>query len=270
MRLKLNISPCPNDTFMFDAIVNRRIDCRGVDFDVRFADIEELNHLVCDGDVDVSKISYATIPRIAHSYKVLDSGSAMGRGNGPTLVSNCNIYHNLMNNNPKIAIPGESTTANLLLKRLYPNILSKTAMLFSEIGDAVSSGEYDAGVLIHEGRFTYQERGLQLVADLGLEWERRENTVLPLGAIVAKSSLGAETQRLISDIIRESVEFAMANPKVSREFIKEHAQEMEDSVIESHIELFVNSFSLSLGDEGRRAVTTLLGDEYSDIFISEN
>ena len=258
MKLKLNISPCPNDTFMFDAIINHRIDCRGFEFDVTFADIEELNNMVCNSKdgrcVDISKISYAILPQISGRYNLLDSGSAMGRGNGPIFVSK----HDTLPDYPKVAIPGEHTTANLLLKRLYPHIVDKTPILFSEIADAVINGEYDAGVLIHEGRFTYETKGLKLVSDLGIEWESRERVALPLGAIVIDNTLTKDVQQSIETLLRESVEYAMANPTVSRSFIKQHAQEMEESVIDSHISLFVNDYSISLGEEGHKAIKALL------------
>lgn len=258
MKLKLNISPCPNDTFMFDAIINHRIDCRGFEFDVTFADIEELNKMVCNIDtekvIDISKISYAILPQISEDYSLLDSGSAMGRGNGPILVSK----YDTLPDSPKVAIPGEYTTANLLLRRFYPQIEDKIPILFSEIGDSVINGEYDAGVLIHEGRFTYETKGLKLISDLGIEWENREGVPLPLGAIVVHNSLDQDVQISIESLLRESIEYAMANPMVSRDFIKQYAQEMDESVIDNHISLFVNEYSLSLGDEGCRAISTLL------------
>ena len=271
MKLKLNISPCPNDTFMFDAIINSRIDCHGFEFDVTFADIEELNSTVCklgaeggaSNCVDISKISYAILPKISGEYNLLDSGSAMGRGNGPIFVSK----NTTLPDSPRVAIPGEHTTANLLLKRLYPHIVDKTPILFSEVADAIISGEYDAGVLIHEGRFTYHSKGLKLVADLGLEWEKREGVALPLGAIVINNTLSLEVQKSVESLLRESIEYAMANPKVSHNFIKQYAQEMDESVIDSHIALFVNHYSISLGNEGREAIKALLGEEFSTIFV---
>ena len=178
----------------------------------------------------------------------------MGRGNGPIFVSK----HDTLPASPKVAIPGEYTTANLLLKKFYPDIVDKTPVLFSKIGDAVIEGEYDAGVLIHEGRFTYEKKGLKLISDLGVEWENSENVALPLGAIVVHNTLDQEVQESIESLVRESVEYAMANPMVSRDFIKQYAQEMDESVIDSHISLFVNSYSLSLGDDGCRAISALL------------
>lgn len=253
MRLKLNISPCPNDTFMFDAIINRRIDLDGFEFDVDYLDIEQLNQATMERKADVSKCSTAILPYITKRYSLLDSGSALGRGNGPLLVrrkgDNTPIRH--------IAVPGLYTTANALISRLFPNVAKRTPMLFSEIAEAVECGRFDAGVLIHEGRFVYERRNLELVADLGLEWERRMQLPLPLGSIVIARDLGEDVARRFDALLRRSIEYAFANPMASREFIKAHAQELEDAVIDQHIALFVNDFSLSLGDEGRRAVEQL-------------
>lgn len=254
-RLKLAISPCPNDTFMFDAIVNRRIDLRGLEFDVGYWDIEELNRLALDAENDITKCSTALMPAIVGEYALLDSGSALGRGNGPLLVRRKGETTPLR----RVAVPGEHTTANALVKRIFPEIEERVPMLFSDIAEAVERGDYDGGVLIHEGRFVYHRRNLELVADLGLEWEGRMQLPLPLGSIVARRSLGAETVALVEEVLRESIAYAFAHPEVSREFIKAHAQEMEDDVIDRHIALFVNDFSLSLGAEGRRAVERLTG-----------
>ena len=255
MRLKLNISPCPNDTFMFDAIVNRRIDLEGFEFDVEYLDIEQLNGEALCRKADITKCSTALLPYIWQHYSLLDSVSALGRGNGPLLVRRSGdttpIHH--------IAVPGLYTTANSLISRLFPLILKRTPMLFSEIAEAVEYGRFDAGVLIHEGRFVYERRNLELVADLGLEWERRMQLPLPLGSIVVARDLGSDVAERFDRLLRRSIEYAFANPDVSREFIKVHAQELEDSVIDSHIKLFVNDFSLSLGDEGHCAVEQLTG-----------
>lgn len=253
MLLKLHISPCPNDTFMFDAMINRRIDCEGLEFDVEYHDIEELNDGVLRGLADVSKISCAVLPAIVESYRLLDAGAALGRGNGPLLVRRRGEQGAIR----RIAVPGLHTTANLLIKRLFPEIEECEPMLFSRIAEAVERGDFDGGVLIHEGRFVYHKRGLELVADLGEEWERRTSLPLPLGGIVARRGLSSEITERIERVLRRSIEYAFANPMASREFVKCHAQELDDEVIESHIALFVNSFSLSLGDEGRSAIEHL-------------
>ncbi len=257
MKLKLSISPCPNDTFMFDALVNGRIDTCGLDFEVLFADIEQLNARTIARESDVSKISYAILPLIADDYMMLSSGSALGRGNGPLLVARETL--NLSDNDLRIAVPGEHTTANLLIQRLFPALTNRTSVLFSEIAGRVASGEFDAGVLIHEGRFTYSDRGLHLCADLGSEWECRTAMPLPLGGIAVAKRLGVEVAKTVENLVRTSVEYALAHPEASRDFVREHAREMDGRVTESHIALFVNDFSVDIGDVGRRAIEALTG-----------
>ena len=243
MTLRLRISPCPNDTFMFDALLNGRIDTGGLHFDVEYRDIEALNRGVQAGEADVSKISCAVLPAVADRYALLDSGAALGRGNGPLLVRRAGVH----------------TTANALMMRLFPRITERTPLLFSQIAAAVERGDFDAGVLIHEGRFVYRQRQLELVADLGQLWERTTALPLPLGGIAAKRSLPEAVRRQVETLIRQSIEYAFAHPEASRAYIKEHAQELDDAVIDAHIALFVNDYSLSLGDEGRRAVEALTG-----------
>ena len=252
--LRLAISPCPNDTFMFDAIVNKRIDLEGYTFDVEYHDIEQLNERVLGGEAEVSKCSTALLRAVGERYRLLDSGSALGRGNGPLLVRRKGETTPIR----RIAVPGIYTTANALIGRLFPDIEERVPMLFSQIAASVERGEFDAGVLIHEGRFVYERRNLELVADLGLEWERQMELPLPLGSIIVDRSLGEEVARDVERLIRRSIEYAFANPSSSRDFIKSHAQELEDDVIDKHIALFVNDFSLTLGDEGRRAVKELI------------
>lgn len=254
-RLKLSISPCPNDTFMFDAIINHRIDLDGFEFDVEYLDIEQLNQHALLHEVDITKCSTALLPYINQSYTLLDSGSALGRGNGPLLVRRVGERGIIR----RIAVPGLYTTANALIGRLFPSIAERFPMLFSEIANAVEFGQFDAGVLIHEGRFVFHRRNLELVADLGLEWEQRFGLPLPLGSIVVSRTLGEDVARRFEALLRRSIEYAFANPKISRDFVKRHAQELDDDVIDKHIALFVNDFSLSLGDEGRRAVRELTG-----------
>lgn len=249
------ISPCPNDTFMFDAIVNRRIDLGDFDFEVSYLDIEQLNAAALERKYDITKCSTALLPAINGRYTLLDSGSALGRGNGPLLVRRKGETSPLRH----IAVPGEHTTANALVMRLFPNIEQRTPRLFSEIAAAVERGEYDGGVLIHEGRFVYQRSNLELVADLGIEWEQRTGLPLPLGSIVIARDMGEDVKIAFEAFLRRSVEYAFANPDISRDYIKQHAQELDDKVIDSHIALFVNNFSLSLGEEGYRAVSRLTG-----------
>lgn len=253
-KIGLAISPCPNDTFMFDAIVNRRIDLDGFDIEVTYLDIEQLNAAALERRYDITKCSTAILGAVGDSYALLDSGSALGRGNGPLLVRRKGETAPLR----RIAVPGEHTTANRLVMRLFPDIVERVPMLFSDIAEAVERGDYDGGVLIHEGRFVYHKRNLELVADLGLEWEARMELPLPLGSIICARDMGDEVLERFEALLRRSIEYAFANPMASREFIKQHAQELDDEVIDSHIALFVNDYSLSLGDEGRRAVEALL------------
>lgn len=254
-RLCMAISPCPNDTFMFDAIINRRIDLDGFEIDVDYLDIEQLNAAALERRYDVTKCSTALLPAVDERYALLDSGSALGRGNGPLLVRRKGEQTPLR----RIAVPGEHTTANALIGRLFPAIEERVPMLFSEIAEAVERGDYDGGVLIHEGRFVYHKRNLELVADLGLEWEAQMRLPLPLGSILVARDMGSDVATAFESLLRRSIEYAFAHPDVSREFVKSHAQELDDKVIDSHISLFVNDFSLSLGDEGRRAVAGLTG-----------
>ena len=244
MNLKLNISTCPNDTFMFEAMLHGRIDTEGLVFDLHLADIEQLNGAALSGEPDISKLSYAAVPQISDRYKILNSGSARGRSNGPLLVSRYKIYPDELHD-ARVAIPGEHTTANLLLNKIYPSVKDRRAYLFSDIAEAVMTGECDAGVLIHEGRFVYRKIGLPL----------------PLGAIVVSRRLDAPLQRKIDRVLRRSIEYARANPAVSAGFVRQYAQELSEEVTRSHIELFVNDYSVDLGAEGRKAVTGLLGPE---------
>lgn len=242
---------------MFDAIVNGRIDCEGLLFEVEYHDIEELNCGVEACVPDISKISCAVLPAIKQHYRLLDSGAALGRGNGPLLVRRKGDKGAIKH----LLVPGVHTTANALVGRLFPQIEYREPMLFSKIAEAVERGDADGGVLIHEGRFVYERRNLELVADLGVEWERQTDLPLPLGGIVIKRELGDEMRSRVERVLRRSIGYAFDNPLLSRDYIKSHAQEMEDDVIEKHIALFVNDFSLSLGEQGRRAITLLTGLE---------
>lgn len=256
MRLKLYISPCPNDTFMFHALVHGLVDCEGLEFDVEYHDIEQLNSRAMAAEADVSKLSCAVLPAILKQYALLDSGAALGRGNGPLLVRRKGFEGELK----RVAVPGEYTTANALVSGLFPLIEERVPLLFSDIAEAVERGDFDGGVLIHEGRFVYERRNLELVADLGVEWERLTDLPLPLGGIVVRRELGVEIKERMERVLRRSIEYAFANPMASRDYVKAHARELEDDVIDKHIALFVNSFSLSLGEQGRKAISYLTGE----------
>ncbi len=265
--MKLHISPCPNDTFTFHAMIHGLVDTEGIAFDPVFDDIDALNRAAIQhpGDEDVVKISYAALPEAAGSFRLLESGSALGHGNGPLLVSRHKIYPDELHD-ALIGIPGELTTANRLLSIVYPGAGRKRVYLFSEIAPAVADGELDAGVLIHEGRFTYAAQGLRLVADLGQKWEELTGLPIPLGGILLNRKYPVETAERMGRIIRRSIEYAQANPEASAEYVKAHAQELDPEVRKKHISYFVNDYSLSLGERGREAVCRLTGLPAEELF----
>lgn len=256
MRLTLGFSPCPNDTFIFEALVHRRIDTEGIEYDWFLGDVEELNRRALDGSVDITKMSYHAYAWAASNYLLLDSGSALGRNNGPLVVSRRKIYPDELDD-ALIAIPGRYTTANLLFSIFWPGALRKREYLFSDIPEAVLSGEVDAGVIIHETRFTYKAMGLRKVADTGEEWDKLTGLPIPLGGIVVQRSVSDDSAARVNRAIRRSLEYARANPAASLDFIRKNAREMEAEVTREHISLYVNDFSLSLGKEGREAVERL-------------
>lgn len=258
-KMTIAYSPCPNDTFIFDALINRRIESEFA-FDVNLADVEVLNRRAWQGFYDISKVSVAALPLISDKYELLDSGAALGFGCGPLLVSRENYDPSAqVVNQLKIAIPGQTTTANLLMKLAYQEAKKKEEVLFSEIEDSILRGQFDAGVIIHESRFTYEQKGLRLLRDLGEFWESTYGVPLPLGCIVIRKDLPESTKRRVERLIRESVEFAFANPEASAEYVAAHAAEMDPEVRKSHIGLYVNQFSVSLGEKGKAAISTLLG-----------
>lgn len=258
MKLSLGFSPCPNDCFIFDAIVHQRIDLEGLEFSVLMADVEALNRLTFGSELDVTKLSYHAFAHCAHEYVLLDAGSALGRGCGPLLVARRTISSGeVAAGRLRIAIPGKYTTANFLLRLAFPKALDKSEVVFSEIENAVLHGDYDAGLIIHENRFTYEAQGLKKIIDLGEFWEHETGAPIPLGGIVVRRGLSLEVQHTMNRIMRRSVEYAFAHPDVSLPFVRQHAQEMSDDVMRRHIELYVNEYSLDLGDEGRRAVELL-------------
>lgn len=253
----IGFSPCPNDTFIFDALVNGRIDTGEYHFEPILADVEELNRMAISGKLDITKISIGAYAAASEKYIILDSGSALGKGVGPILVSRSKIESSGFQK-LKVAIPGKFTTANLLLSAFYPQITNKQEMLFSGIENAVLSGEYDAGLLIHEGRFTFEKKGLVKLFDLGEVWEHNMNIPLPLGCIAGKREISESERIAVSNLIRTSLEYGYQNPMESSQYILENAQEMEPEVIAGHIALYVNEFSLNLGTEGRNAISYLL------------
>lgn len=268
MKLTLGFSPCPNDTFIFDALIHHKIDTEGLEFEVFYDDVETLNQKAFRGELDITKLSYHAFAYVTDKYVLLDSGSALGFGVGPLLISDLEIsVSDLEKNqiddlksgmrNPLIGIPGKYTTANFLLGLAFPEATNKQVLVFSEIEDALLDNRVDVGLIIHENRFTYQDKGLKKILDLGDYWEKRTGCAIPLGGIVANRNLPLDVQHKINRVLRKSVEFAFANPKSGLEFIKQHAQEMSEEVMYKHIELYVNQYSVELGEEGRKAINLM-------------
>lgn len=256
MNLTLGFSPCPNDTFIFDAMVHGKIDTEDLEFKVYLGDVEDLNRKALQQELDISKLSYAVYGHVSKDYVLLDSGSALGQNCGPLLIARDAGL--VVDSHTKVAIPGEHTTANFLFSLAYPHSKNKKELVFNQIENAVLSGEVDAGLIIHENRFTYAEKGLKKIIDLGAWWEAETHMPIPLGGIVVKRDLPKEVQMKINRVLRKSVEYALKQPTKSNKYVKQHAQEMDDQVIRQHIELYVNDFSIDLGKEGKEAVKTLL------------
>lgn len=263
MKLTLGFSPCPNDTFIFDALIHHKIDTDGLEFEVFYDDVETLNQKAMRGELDITKLSFHAFAYVANQYALLDAGSALGFGVGPLLISKKHFdgetdpQLQIPNSGLKIGIPGKYTTANFLLGIAYPQLLNKQELVFSEIESALLNDQIDLGLIIHENRFTYQDKGLNKIVDLGDYWEKLTGCAIPLGGIVINRNLDREVQLEVNRLIRQSVEFAFAHPKSGIDFIRQHAQAMEESVMYKHIELYVNKYSINLGEEGRKAVDTL-------------
>jgi 1,4-dihydroxy-6-naphthoate synthase len=258
MILSLGYSPCPNDCFMFDAIVHKRIDLEGLEFDVRLADVEALNKAAFAGDADVTKLSYHAYAFCIDRYVLLDAGSALGRNCGPLLISKRPIAQaEVACGGLSIAIPGQFTTANFLLGLAFPDAHKKTELVFSAIESAVLDDRFDAGLIIHENRFTYETKGLKKIIDLGEFWEGETGAPIPLGGIVIRRALPDDVKARVNRVLRRSVEYAFAHRTASLEYVRAHAQEMSDDVMYKHIDLYVNEYSVDLGTEGRHAVELL-------------
>lgn len=255
--LTLGFSPCPNDTFMFYPLVHGLVDTAGISYHERLEDVETLNLLALKGELDVTKVSYHAFGHIRDEYALLRSGSALGRGCGPLLVAAENISTADLRGKA-IAVPGRYTTALLLLRLFDPTLENFLVMPFNEIMDAVLRGDVDAGLIIHESRFTYHGYGLHKLLDLGEWWEGETGLPIPLGGIVAKRSLGVETITAVEKALKSGVSYARSNPGAAAGYIREHAQEMGEDVCKSHIELYVNEFSAELGDEGIQAIECLM------------
>lgn len=260
MKLSLGFSPCPNDTFIFDALIHHKIDTEGLDFEVFFDDVETLNQKAFRGELDITKLSFHAFAHVYEQYALLDAGSALGFGVGPLLICKKeNLPADLKNlaSDLKVGIPGKFTTANFLLGIAFPHLVDKQEIIFSEIEEALLNDKIDLGLIIHENRFTYSEKGLHKIIDLGTYWEELTGCAIPLGGIVINRSLDSAVQEKVNRLLRKSVEFAFANPRSGLDFIKAHAQEMSEEVMYKHIDLYVNKYSVDLGSDGRKAIDVL-------------
>ena len=256
MKLTLGFSPCPNDTFIFDALVNKKIDCGDFEFDVLLEDVQTLNQWAVQGKLNITKLSYGVLPLVLDKYIVLNSGSALGRGVGPLLISEyeagmINVEENL------IAIPGENTTAHLLFSLAYPKAKNKIFLRYDEIENFVLAGK-GLGVIIHENRFTYEAKGLKKIIDLGDYWEKETGSAIPLGGIVVNRNIESAAHKKLDALIKESIEYAFNKYPELNDYIRNYAQEMSEEVMRKHIDLYVNDYSLALKQEGKNAVMKLL------------
>jgi 1,4-dihydroxy-6-naphthoate synthase len=268
MEFTLGFSPCPNDTFIFDALVNKKIDTGDFDFKVRLEDVETLNNLAKNQTLDFTKISYGVLPLVASNYKVMNSGSALGKGVGPLLISRQPVsFENV--ENYTIAIPGENTTAHLLFSLAFPNAKNKVFKRYDEIENAALESENVLGVIIHENRFTYMEKGLHKIVDLGNFWEEKTSLPIPLGGIVGKRTIDENILMKVDALIKESMEYAFENYPLITDYVKQHSQEMEPEVMKKHIDLYVNRFSINLGKEGRNAINQLM-DVYRNMHQNDS
>ncbi len=259
MKLTLGFSPCPNDTFIFDALVNNKIDTGEITFDVLLEDVETLNRLALNNTLDITKLSFGAWPLVIKNYIILNSGSALGTGVGPLLIAKNKIPFNKIKD-CIIAIPGKNTTAHMLFSLAFPNAKNKIFLRYNEIEDYVLKmpGANIAGVIIHENRFTYADKGLQKIIDLGKFWEDKTALAIPLGGIVAKRNLDKNLLIEVDKLIKQSIEYAFDNYPLLSTFVKKNSMEMEESVMRKHIDLYVNKYSLDLGKDGKEAINQLL------------
>lgn len=254
--IQIGFSPCPNDTFIFDALVNNKIDTGNLFFEPVLEDVQTLNCWAIEGKLAVTKLSYGVLPMVQHQYNLLNSGSALGRGVGPLLITT-HAFQNKNVDDCLVAIPGKNTTAHLLFSLAYPNAKNKIFLRYDEVENFVLEGK-GVGVIIHEKRFTYADKGLKKMIDLGDYWEQTTGNPIPLGGIVVKKTMPLQTQQQIDFLIKKSIEFAFAHYPVLNDYIRGHAQEMSEDVMRKHIDLYVNKYSLDLGEEGREAVKKLI------------
>jgi 1,4-dihydroxy-6-naphthoate synthase len=276
MKLSIGFSPCPNDTFIFDALVNGKIDTGDLEFEAVLEDVETLNQWALEGKLDITKLSFAAFFEVIDTYLLLQAGSALGKGVGPLLVSKRPATPDTGIIHKSVALPGKHTTANLLLDFACPGMENKKFMVFSEIENAVLNEEAELGVIIHENRFTYAERGLHLVMDLGKAWENRMEVPVPLGGIAIRRSIKLDTAEKVNELIRRSLQYAFEKYPLISDYIKGHSQTMSETVMRQHIDLYVNEYSLDLGVAGRNAVKVLQeiyrrqtgnSQDFQDLFI---
>ncbi len=258
MKLTLGFSPCPNDTFIFDALVNKKIDTGDIDVEVVLEDVQKLNEWALQGKLDITKLSYGVLPLVLEPYVVLPAGGALGKGVGPLLIATSDGIDAREVNDRSIAIPGEHTTAHMLFSLAFPEAGRKQFLVFSQIEDAVLQKRVDAGVIIHENRFTYQDKGLVKLMDLGEYWEAQTGSPIPLGGIVMKRSFDKGLLQRVNTLIRASVEYAFSNYPLITDYVKQHSQEMSEQVMRQHIDLYVNNYSIDLGPAGKAAVQQFL------------
>jgi 5,8-dihydroxy-2-naphthoate synthase len=256
-KFTLGFSPCPNDTFIFDALVNNKIDTKGLSFEVVLEDVQTLNQWAIQGKLDITKLSYGVLPLVLNNYTVLNSGSALGKGVGPLLIANREFSIDNLIEDQLIAIPGENTTAHLLFSLAYPNAKNKIFLRYDEIENFVLENK-GPGVIIHENRFTYQDKGLIKIIDLGDYWEKETNNPIPLGGIVIRRKYELELKQKIDGLIRKSIEYAFGNYPALTDYIRMHSQEMSEDVMRKHIDLYVNNYSIDLGENGQSAIHKLI------------
>ncbi|RYY71398.1 MAG: 1,4-dihydroxy-6-naphthoate synthase [Chitinophagaceae bacterium] len=267
MKLTMGFSPCPNDTFIFDALVNNKIDTEGIDFDSKLEDVQTLNQWAIEGKLDITKLSYGVLPMVTEHYNLMDSGGALGKAVGPLLICLADP-DTIQVEESLIAIPGENTTAHLLFSMKYPKATKKIFVRYDEVEGFVLAGK-GLGVIIHENRFTYADKGLNKIADLGDYWEQQTQVPIPLGGIVVKKELPLTLQKKVEQLIKKSIEYAFEKYPELNDYIRFHSQEMSESVMRKHIDLYVNNYSLSLGKDGRAAVDTLM-NVYSNMHPDKN
>jgi 1,4-dihydroxy-6-naphthoate synthase len=259
--IDIGFSPCPNDTFIFDALVNHKIDTKGYDFKLHLEDVQTLNEWALQGKLPYSKISYGVWPKIKNQYQLLESGGALGKGVGPLLIykeDKINLSGKPDEKTMRVAIPGMDTTAHLLFSLAFPDVKNKVFLVFNEIEEAVLSGMVDAGVIIHENRFTYAAKGLSKWMDLGHYFETSFNAPIPLGGIIARKDQPQDEINMMDVLIQESVQFAFNNNyEQLSEFVTSHAQEMSEQVMRQHIDLYVNDYSIQMGEVGKNAIAKL-------------